>query len=73
MDWAVLVTGYSVERLSELIVNALSDANFRRQGTADYVAGIYRMHHSLTRQEATASVKTVGAARSASGPNAQSQ
>jgi len=74
MDWAVLVTGYSVERLTDLVGNDLSEEKFRREGGAEYVAAIYRLHYSLTEREATASVQTVGAATStASSPGAQSQ
>ena len=51
MDWAVLVTGYSIERVAGLVDDELSGELLSRQGAAGYSAQIYRMHYSLTQRE----------------------
>jgi hypothetical protein len=54
MDWAVLVAGYEVARLSDLVANELSAEAMRRHGAANYSAGTYEMHYSLTQRDAAA-------------------
>ena len=54
MDWAVLVTGYSIESVTDLIDSALSADELRRQGVAASAAGVYRIGYSLTHRELTA-------------------
>jgi len=61
MQWAVLVGGYSVERVSDLVANELSSEALRRHGAADYAAGIYVMHYSLTQRDVAAAAEPVAA------------
>jgi hypothetical protein len=63
MDWAVLVAGYDVRARERLVANELSSGAMRRQGAANYAAGVYEMHYSLTQRDAAAASATVAEAR----------
>jgi hypothetical protein len=54
MDWAVLVAGYDVACVSDLVANELSAEALRQHGAADDAAGIYEMHYSLTQRDVSA-------------------
>ena len=47
VDWALLVTGYSTERVASLFQNELCKERFEQNGTTGLVGGIYRMEYSL--------------------------
>ena len=69
IDWAILVTGYSVGRVAELAGNELSHERLRGHGADAYAAGIYRMHYSLTARE----VSVAAGSAPASTPGGPSQ
>jgi hypothetical protein len=72
VDWAVLVTGYDVEPVADLARNALSDAEFRRQGAIEYTARTYSMGYSLTHRElSAAATNTAGLAAAAGSTHSQ--
>ena len=73
MDWAVLVAGYDVARVSDLVANELSSDALRRRGAANYAAGVYEMHYSLTQRDAAAASATVAGGASASDHGTRSQ
>ena len=70
MDWAVLVTGYGVARVTDLIDTRLCEAQFQRKGATGYAGGIYRLEHSLTSAELEAA-SPVGAPASVAGRQSQ--
>jgi hypothetical protein len=47
VDWALLVTGYSTERVASLFEKELSKERFERHRATGVVGGIYRMEYSL--------------------------
>ena len=51
IDWALLLTAYSEEALTELVQRDFDVARLERRGAEDVVDGLYRIHYSLTREE----------------------
>jgi hypothetical protein len=51
VDWALLVTGYSAERVATLLEGELGEAQFERHGASGFAGGIYRMEYSLMERE----------------------
>lgn len=50
-DWALFVTGYSEDALTQLRQVDLADAKLARHGAAGIVAALYRMDYALTNRE----------------------
>lgn len=51
LDWAVLVTGYSPEKVAALGVDALGEEGLTRSGATALVAAVYRMEYLLPHGE----------------------
>ncbi len=73
IDWAVLVAGYDVARLRDLVSNQLSADAARQQGAIDYVANVYQMHYSMTQRDAAVANPLVAGGPSASDHGTRSQ
>ena len=54
MDWALLVTGYSVGSVTDLFHTRLCEEQFQRRGASGYAGGVYQIEYSLTNLELTA-------------------
>lgn len=51
VGFALLVTGYSAERVATLLETGLGEQQFERHGAAGFSSGIYQMAYSLTERE----------------------
>ena len=51
VDLALLVTGYSAERVTGLFLTRLCEEQFRRHGAVGYAGGVYQMAYTLTNRE----------------------
>lgn len=51
VDWALLVTGYSLEAVANLERADLGNAQLEEHGAAGIVAALYRMDYSIIRRE----------------------
>ena len=51
MDWALLVTGYSVESVADLHQTRLCEERFQRRGASGYAGAVYQIAYSLTNLE----------------------
>lgn len=51
MRWALLVTGYSAEKVALLAEKEFSAETLEKHGATDRVAGIHRLEYSLTARE----------------------
>ena len=54
MDWALLVTGYSVGSVTDLYQSRLCAEQFQRRGASGYAGAVYQIEYSLTNLELTA-------------------
>ncbi len=55
VDWVLLVTGYDEAAVVKIAESVLSPASVEKQGGINLVSNLYRMSHSLSRQEAAMS------------------
>jgi len=51
MALALVVTGYSAERVTDVLRSRFSEQQLAVQGAREYVGGVYRREYSLTRSE----------------------
>lgn len=58
VDWALLVTGYSSERIAALAAEDLHPEQLERHGASAATAALYRMEFSLSELEAKAHART---------------
>ena len=52
IDWALLVTGYGVSSVTELVQSRLSEQQLEQRGAAGYGAGVYGVAYSLAHRGA---------------------
>ena len=51
MAFALLVTGYSATRVTEVLQSRLGEQQFAMHGSTEYAGGVYRREYSLARSE----------------------
>lgn len=51
VDWALLVTGYSVSSVTDLVQSRLCERRFEQRGATGYGAGVYGMEYTLANRE----------------------